>query len=97
MIMAEMLGDPGFDLIYRRTGSVFIPRGNGPEAAALLAELSDGIDSSTAVVIYPKGRLFRRELRDRFLTKIAAIDANRAARLAPLRHVLPRHSIDRSL
>ena len=32
VIMAEMLADPGFDLIYRRTGSVFIPRDNGPEA-----------------------------------------------------------------
>ncbi len=89
VIMAEMLADPGFDLIYRRTGSVFIPRDNSPEAAALLTDLSAGIDSSTAVVIYPEGRLFRPELRDRFLIKIAGIDASRAARLGSLRHVLP--------
>ena len=33
VIMAELLADPGFDLLYRRTGSVFIPRDNGPESA----------------------------------------------------------------
>ena len=89
VIMAELLADPGFDLIYRRTGSVFIPRDNGPEAVALLRGLRDGIDASTAVVIFPEGRLFRADLRDRFLTKIAGVDPERAQRLAPLRHVLP--------
>jgi hypothetical protein len=37
VIMAELLADPGFDLIYGRTGSVFIPRDNGPEARELCA------------------------------------------------------------
>jgi 1-acyl-sn-glycerol-3-phosphate acyltransferase len=63
VIMAELLADPGFDLIYRRTGSVFIPRDNGPEAVALLQHLREGIDESTAVVIFPEGRLFRNDLR----------------------------------
>jgi hypothetical protein len=49
VIMAELLADPGFELIYRRTGSVFIPRDNGPEAVALLQHLREGIDESTAV------------------------------------------------
>lgn len=89
VIMAELLADPGFDLIYCRTGSVFIPRDNGPEAVGLLQHLSQGIDESTAVVIYPEGRLFRAELRVRFLTKIAGSDPDRALRLATLRHVLP--------
>jgi Acyltransferase len=62
VIMAELLADPGFDLIYRRTGSVFIPRDNGPEAVALLQHLREGIDESTAVVIFPEGRLFRNDL-----------------------------------
>src|SRR3954452_21007425 len=78
VIMAELLADPGFDLIYRRTGSVFIPRNNGPEAVALLRNLTDGIDQRTAVVIFPEGRLFRTDLRDRFLAKIAGFDAERA-------------------
>ena len=89
VIMAELLADPGFDLIYRRTGSVFIPRENGPEAVALLSRLRPGADHLTAVVIYPEGRLFRPDLRDRFLAKIALADPVRADRLGPLRHVLP--------
>ena len=89
VIMAEMLADPGADLLYRRTGSVFIPRDNGAEAVALLQPFRHGIDPSTAVVIYPEGRLFRTDLRDRFLNKIAGFDGDRALRLAPLRHVLP--------
>jgi 1-acyl-sn-glycerol-3-phosphate acyltransferase len=89
VIMAELLADPGFDLIYRRTGSVFIPRENGPEAIALLQHLREGLDESTAVVIFPEGRLFRTDLRVRFLAKIGGIDPARARRLEPLRHVLP--------
>ena len=89
VIMAELLADPGFDLIYRRTGSVFISRDNGPEAVTLLHHLGQRVDHATAVVIYPEGRLFRPDLRERFLTKIALTDPARAQRLASLRHVLP--------
>src|SRR3954452_3954933 len=89
VIMAEMLADPGFDLIYRRPGSLFIARDNGPEAVAVLQQLSIGVDRQTAVVIYPEGRLFRTDLRDRFLTKIGGADAERARRLETLRHKLP--------
>src|SRR3954465_5873641 len=74
VIMAEMLADPGFDLIYRRAGSVFIPRDNGPEAVALLQHVTERIKPRTAVVIFPEGRLFRADLRDRFLGKVAGID-----------------------
>ena len=59
VIMAELLADPGFDLIYARTGSVFIPRDNGPEALAMVREMGKNIDSTTGVVIFPEGRLFR--------------------------------------
>ncbi len=89
VIMAELLVDPGFDLIYRRTGSVFIPRDNGPEALALVRHLHGGMDSSTAVVIFPEGRLFRPELLSRFLARLDATNPERGRRLAPLRHVLP--------
>ncbi len=89
VIMAELLADPGFDLLYRRTGSVFIPRDDGPEARRMLHRLQHGIDASTAVVIFPEGRLFRPELLVRFLTKIADTSPERAERLSPLRHVLP--------
>jgi 1-acyl-sn-glycerol-3-phosphate acyltransferase len=89
VIMAELLADPGFDLIYRRTGSVFIPRDNGPQARELLHHLQDGIDASTAVVIFPEGRLFRPEHLTRFVSKLTDTDPDRAKRLSGLRHVLP--------
>jgi 1-acyl-sn-glycerol-3-phosphate acyltransferase len=88
-IMAELLADPGFDLIYGRTGSVFIPRDNGPEARAVIRRLSEGIDSRTAVVIFPEGRLFRPDRLARTMLRLAGQSPERALRLAPLRHVLP--------
>jgi 1-acyl-sn-glycerol-3-phosphate acyltransferase len=89
VIMAELLADPGFDLIYRRTGSVFIRRASGPEAREMLQLLRHGIDASTAVVIFPEGRLFRNDLLTDLLTKLTDTNPDRAQRLAALRHVLP--------
>lgn len=89
VIMAEMLADPGFDLIYGRTGSVFIPRDNGPEARAMVSGLSAGLDASTPVVIFPEGRLFRPDRLQRAMTRMTEQFPERAALLAPLRHVLP--------
>src|SRR4029079_10573564 len=89
VIMAELLADPGFDLIYRRTGSVFIARDNGPQALQLLDRLQEGVDAATAIVIFPEGRLFRPELVTRFLAKLIDTDPDRAQRVSGLRHVLP--------
>jgi 1-acyl-sn-glycerol-3-phosphate acyltransferase len=88
-IMAELLADPGFDLIYGRTGSVFIPRDKGPEARTMLLRLCEGIDSRTAIVIFPEGRLYRSDRLERALSRLAGQSPERAMRLAPLRHVLP--------
>jgi 1-acyl-sn-glycerol-3-phosphate acyltransferase len=89
VIMAELLADPGFDLIYARTGSVFIPRDNGPEAIALVRTLGSNIDSTTAVVIFPEGRLFRPDRLERAKARLAIEHPDRADRLASLSHVLP--------
>ena len=89
VIMAELLADPGFDLIYSRTGSVFIPRDNGPEALAMVRTLGQNLDSTTAVVIFPEGRLFRRDRLERAKARLAAENPERAARLDSLAHVLP--------
>ena len=89
VIMAELLADPGFDLIYARTGSAFIPRDNGPEAIARVRAMNRHVDSNTAVVIFPEGRLFRPELLVRANERLAAQSPDRAARLASLTHVLP--------
>lgn len=89
VIMAELLADPGFDLIYARTGSVFIPRDNGPEAITMIREIGQSVDSTTAVVIFPEGRLFRPDRLERAQARLAHANPERAARLAALRHVLP--------
>ena len=89
VIMAELLADPGFDLIYSRTGSVFIPRDNGPEARATVRGLGLSVDATTAVVIFPEGRLFRPDRLERALARLAHDNPDRAARLESLTHVLP--------
>jgi 1-acyl-sn-glycerol-3-phosphate acyltransferase len=89
VIMAEMLSDPGFDLLYGRLGSVFIPRDNGPEARRAATRLASELDKHTVAVIFPEGRLFRPELLERSLAKLATSDPQRAERLSGLRHVLP--------
>ena len=89
VIMAELLADPGFDLIYGRTGSVFIPRDNGPEAIAIVRELGQSVDLKTAVVIFPEGRLFRPDRLERAKARLALENPERATRLASLSHVLP--------
>ena len=89
VIMAELLADPGFDLLYGRTGSVFIPRDNGPEAKTLLERLARGIDERTATVIFPEGRLFQLDRLERTMGRLATDNPERATRLGPLRRVLP--------
>lgn len=89
VIMAELLADPGFDLLYGRLGSVFIPRENGPEARSLIDGLGRSFNDRTVVALFPEGRLFRPEVRDRALASLAAKDPARAQRLSALEHSLP--------
>ena len=94
VIMAELLADPAFDLLYRRSGSVFIPRENGPEALAALstfgsATKTDADGERTVVLIFPEGRLFRPELLQRFMGRMKEQDPTRAYHLDSIRHVLP--------
>lgn len=89
VIMAELLADPGFDLIYGRLGSVFVPRDNGPEAKTDIKRMADSAGADAALVIFPEGRLFRTSVRDRLVAKIEKTDPERARRLAGISHVLP--------
>ncbi len=91
VIMAELLADPGFDLIYSRLGSVFVVRDRGAEATAEIAAMVDrlGPTDDTALVIFPEGRLFREPVRDRLLTRLGQSDPVRAERLAGLTNLLP--------
>ncbi len=88
VVMAEMLADPGFDLIYGRLGSVFIPRDDGPSAIAQVRQMTSGAPHGTAFVIFPEGRLFSESVRDRGLARLVEKDPDRGARLAPLRNLL---------
>ena len=68
---------------------MFIPRDNGPEAVAMVRELGRSIDATTAIVIFPEGRLFRPDRLERAKTRLALENSERSARLASLGHVLP--------
>ena len=89
VIMAELLADPGFDLLYQRTGSVFIVRDGAPHAAEQLGPLGAGLDERTVAVIFPEGRLFRPALLARSLERLATTNPGRAERLKGLSHLLP--------
>lgn len=89
VVMATLRFDPGFDLIYRRTGSVFIVRNNDPRAPVIAAQVTRMLDGSTAAIIFPEGRLARPELIPAVLDRLRARDPLRADRLAGLRHMLP--------
>ena len=87
--MAELFADPGFDLLYWRTGSVFISRDNGPEAQKAILGLGRDVRDDTVSVIFPEGQLFRPERLSRSLARLAERDPARAQTLQELRHVLP--------
>ncbi len=87
--MEELLTDPGFDLFYVRTGSVFIQRDDGPAARAACVALGRSLTDGALGLIFPEGRLFRPERLVRSLERLAESDPDRAERLAGLRHVLP--------
>jgi 1-acyl-sn-glycerol-3-phosphate acyltransferase len=89
VIMAEMLADPGFDLLYGRLGSVFVPRDNAPDALAALAGLGATLGPGAVAVIFPEGRLFRADLLARSRRRMEEFAPERAERLAGIRHVLP--------
>lgn len=89
VVMAELLRDPGFDLVYGRLGSAFVPRDDAAAARAIIAGLRDGNAGDTAFVIFPEGRLFRRETLVRALGRLQEHDLARWGRLRNLGHVLP--------
>lgn len=89
VVMAEMLADPGFDLIYQRTGSVFIARDEGPTARTQVEAMARQGSDQTAYVIFPEGRLATPSQRQRSLSRLAERAPERAGRLAGLEHLLP--------
>jgi hypothetical protein len=93
VVMAELLADPGFDLIYGRLGSVFIPRDDGDAARRLIVGMVEGTSDPERTVygIFPEGRLARPKVRARQLERLAERDPERAERLGGLQRSLPPH------
>ena len=89
VIMAELLADPGFDLLYGRTGSVFINRDDGPAAVASIRTMGRSVDAQTALIVFPEGQLFRPERLVRSQARALEREPRRATMVGGLRHVLP--------
>ncbi len=91
VIMAELMQDPGLDLMLSRLGSVFIARDRGPDAQALVSAMGADLDDRTVAAIFPEGGLYRPEVAARLQAKLRDAEPDRARRTAGLRHVLPPH------
>lgn len=89
VIMAELLADPGFDLLYQQTGSVFIARDGTDTALQNIRSVDVGLDERTVAVIFPEGRLFRPDALERAMVRLLERSPERAARLSSLCHLLP--------
>ena len=89
VIMAELLADPGFDLLYGRTGSVFINREDGPAAVSSIRSMGRSVDAQTALIVFPEGQLFRPERLVRSQARAIEREPRRATTIGGLRHVLP--------
>ena len=89
IVMAELLADPGFDLLYQRSGSVFIERDNTAEAIAAVQGFAAKLAAGSIAVIFPEGRLFRPELLEKSLTRMRERDPTRFGHMSTLTHLLP--------
>lgn len=89
IMMAEMMADPGFDLVYGRLGWVFVSRDDRQSALAEIQKLKSANETAHAVLIFPEGRLFRPDALERALARLAGSAPERAERLAGLQHMLP--------
>ena len=89
VVMAELLADPGFDLLYQRTGSTFVIRDGSAEGIESLVRLAGNLDDATVAVIFPEGRLFRPEVLASRLGRLAERSPERHQRLRILKHSLP--------
>ena len=55
----------------------------------MVREIGKSVDPTTAVVIFPEGRLFRSDRLARAMARLTLENPERAARLASLSHILP--------
>ena len=96
IIMAEALTDPGFDLLYQHRDPRSSRR-DAPAARDQIAAFARNIDPHTIPVIFPEGRLFRPEILQRSLERLAERDPDGAtSRRPPTRPAAPARRTDHS-
>lgn len=92
VLKRELLWDPCVDLVGRRLPNAFVSRGTkrGADEVRAVTSLAEGLDASSAVLIYPEGTRFSESKRAR---AVAAIEAGGqhalAEKAARFRRVLP--------
>jgi 1-acyl-sn-glycerol-3-phosphate acyltransferase len=94
VLKRELLADPCLDIVGNRLPNHFLDRhadDSQIELDALTAMTTD-LASNEVAVIFPEGTRSTARKRERALQRIAERDPERAARLAPLRHLLPPRS-----
>ncbi len=91
VLKRELLFDPCLDIVGNRLPNHFLDRGaadSTPELAAL-TRLTADLGTDDVAIIFPEGTRSSPTKRARAMEKLAERDPQRAARLQPLRHLLP--------
>lgn len=91
VLKRELLVDPCLDVVGQRLPNHFLDRAAVDAEPELLAleHLTAKLDDNSVGVIFPEGTRANPVKREKAIAKIGAVDAERAARLGPLRHLLP--------
>lgn len=90
VLKRELLSEPCLDIAGQRLPNYFVQRETGEKVEReRVRALAEGMGPDDGFLLYPEGTRFTPARRDRALEKIAEKDPARAARLAPIRHLLP--------
>ena len=92
VLKRELLWDPCLDLVGRRLPNAFVSRGTsrGSDEVRTVSGLAEGLDATSAVLIYPEGTRFSEPKRARAVTALQARGQHAlAAKAERFRHVLP--------
>ncbi len=91
VLKRELLVDPCLDIVGNRLPNHFLDRHATDSSAELdaLRQLAAGLHDDQVAVIFPEGTRAAGHKRERALSRIGERDAERAAKLGALRHLLP--------
>lgn len=91
VLMRELRLEPNLDMVAHRAPHHFVERsGVDPQAEIeAIGRLATGLPDDTAVVIFPEGRLFRSDVREHVIERLAESDPPAAGRARELANLLP--------